>query len=176
MAAKAGVGGKVHAYEPVAETFQVLEFNARLAEGDGLSIVPKKAALSAASGAVTIRRRQHSTHHQVASISPGDRPEDRVSCVSLADEFRRVGLQQPAAFVKIDVEGHELPVLQGSVPLLRARAIKRMIVEVTPGPDAQAIAALIADANGSVRCWLEGGWRQSPLEKLPVRSDVLVEF
>jgi FkbM family methyltransferase len=176
MAAKAGPEGRAYAYEPVPETFKLLEINAKLAQQKACSIVPKNAAVSGSHGVLTIHRGQYSTYHEVAAVEPGDRAEDQIPCVSLADEFEENRVAQQASLVKIDVEGHELQVLQGALPLLRARAIRRMVVEVTPGPGAQSIAAIVREARGSVRCWLDGDWKDAPIEQLPLRSDVLVEF
>ena len=177
MADRVGTNGKVYAFEPVRETYDVLSQNAKLAGDFALNLVPIRTAVSSENGELSICRGTHSTLHQVRAVSEVSAMElERVSSTTLVSALEKLEPNAFISLIKIDVEGHELPVLEGAEPLLRSGRIRRMIIEVTPGDDAAAIGRLLGDCRATLRCWLNGGWHFTPLVHLPSRTDVLVEF
>jgi FkbM family methyltransferase len=177
MADRVGANGKVYAFEPVPETYDVLSLNAKLAGDFGLNLVPIRAAVSSDNGELSICRSTHSTLHQVRALSEVSEKElERVSCTTLASALEKLEPNALISLLKIDVEGHELSVLEGAQPVLRSGRVRRMIIEVTPGDDAAAIGRLLGDCRATLRCWLNGRWHFTPLVHLPSRTDVLVEF
>lgn len=177
MAGSAGQGGKVIAFEPVQDTYEVLSANATMASEAGRKLTPIHAAISSANGQLFICRNAHSTLHQVSTTSGASREEsESVPAMTLVSALASVDCNEPITLLKIDVEGHELAVLEGALPLFQSGRVRRMIIEVTPGEEAAAIARLLTGCRASYRCWLGGQWEGSLLESLPWRTDVLVEF
>ena len=66
MADRVGTNGKVYAFEPVPETYDVLSLNAKLAGDLALNLRPIRAAVSPKDGELSICRSTFSTLHQVA--------------------------------------------------------------------------------------------------------------
>lgn len=177
MADRVGAKGKVYAFEPVPETYDVLALNARLASGFGRNLIPIHAAVSSSNGELSICRNTHSTLNQVSALTQmSANVADRVASTTLVSALEKLKCADPISLLKIDVEGHELSVLQGAQPLLASGRIRRMVLEVTPGDDAAAIGRILSDCKATVRCWLNGRWVLMPQIQLPARTDVIVEF
>lgn len=177
MAKAVGSTGRVIAFEPVPDTFDVLKMNASLAAGQGLNIDARRAAISSQEGELAIDRREHSTLNQVRALS-GDVPdgENVVSCFTLTQVLEDLGLTGRLGLLKVDVEGHELSVLQGGLPVLMAGRVSQMIIEVTPGEDAVEIERILRSCHASFRSWIDGSWREGSLGTLANRTDVLATF
>lgn len=177
MADRIGTLGKVYAFEPVPETYDVLSLNAMLAGDSALNLLPIHAAVSSNNGELSICRNAHSTLHQVSALVGSSAPASgRVTCTTLASALERLKCDVPISLLKVDVEGHELAVLTGALPLLRSGRIHRMIIEVTPGNDAAVIDSMLNDCRATVRCWLAGRWKLTALSQLSLRTDAFVEF
>lgn len=177
MAKQVGETGRIFAFEPVPETYEILSVNAGIAGASSLKIVPIQAAVSASDGELAIQRNEHSTLNQVSALKDANGSAfDRVPAYSLVSALSRFGCTEAISLLKVDVEGHELAVLEGARSLFREGRIRRMIIEVTPGADALAIGRLFTECGARWSCWLNGEWRSLPLAELPTRTDVLVEF
>jgi len=177
MAKTVGSTGRVIAFEPVPDTFDVLKMNSALAAEQGLNIDAQQAAISSHGGELAIDRREHSTLNQVRALS-GDVSdgENVVSCFTLTQVLEDAGLTGQLALVKVDVEGHELAVLQGGLSVLMAGRVSQMIIEVTPGEDAVAIERILRSCHASILSWIDGSWREGSLGTLANRTDVLATF
>ena len=170
----AGPTGRVLSFEPVPENFQILAINARIASQHGAVVQTWQAAVSAAPGELRIVRQAHSTAHQVTA-APGASTEI-VPSISLDAELpKQIGASQ-IAFLKVDVEGHELSVLQGMRELIHQGKIRRMVMEVTPGPDATQISEIIATRPHKLTTWCGKSWQHVGISELTERTDVFVEF
>ena len=110
-------GGQVHAFEPMPE--ELIE-NLRL-NGRGIECV-HAVALGDSSGSVRMTTRQRSSNHIDAA---GERA---VPMVRIDDYAAEHGLPDPR-WIKIDIEGMELPALRGAEKLLR-RAQPVVICEI----------------------------------------------
>lgn len=177
MARAAGPTGTVFAFEPVPDTFAALKINAGLAREDGLNIAPHQAAISADDGELVIERQLHSTLNQVRSIeSDLDAPNNRVKCVTLERFLAREKVTGPIAFLKIDVEGHEVSVMKGAIPVLKSGQVRQMIIEVTPGDDAIHLDQIFTECAAKTLVWAEGRWQDIPVRELQSRTDVMVSF
>lgn len=175
LAQLAGPTGEVLAFEPVPENYAVLQKNAAMAAARGLRITPRNVAVSSERGELKIVRKEWSTYHEVAPLTEKEKDAERVPAVALDDVIAHLP-ERIISMLKIDVEGHELPVVQGLSRSLEAGRIRRMVIEVTPGPDAQAIGALIHPYARTVRSWIDGEWREQPIGDVSARTDVFVEF
>jgi FkbM family methyltransferase len=177
MARRAGNRGQVLAFEPVPETFQILQKNAELSTRAGLNLKPVCAAVSCVVGQVTIRRREYSTHHEVSLQTPTGQSESQpTKATTFSAVLEALGENISIALAKIDVEGHELPVIEGARSAMRSGKIRRMVIEITPGTDAAAISTILIEHRALVRPWINRRWADISLKNLPFRTDVFVEF
>lgn len=99
---RAGAGGRVLAFEPHPRIFKYLVGN--LAFNDCTNVTPRNLALGAAPGRVRMSDGKRDDLNRVTQAG-----EIEVTCSTLDAELPA----QPVGFLKIDVEGHELEVLQG---------------------------------------------------------------
>lgn len=173
MAGFSAPGGLVFSFEPEPDNFAVLEINAHLASASGSRIIPKKAAVSNGGGQLKLVRGAASTLHQVAELTPETRPSESVSCLKL-DEA--VGYGRRVAFLKIDVEGHEVSALEGAQGLFEKGLVSTAVVEVTPGEPARGIAKLMHRWKPATRCWLNDSWDNCEVAEIPHRCDVWMQF
>jgi FkbM family methyltransferase len=174
MAALVGTNGQVTAFEPVPENFAVLERNAALTAEEGLHLHSRHEAVSAQRGELKIMRKEWSTYHEVAPIVDGESSIERIPAVPL-DDIILPGMK-PIGMLKIDVEGHELSVVEGMKKSLEARRVRYMVIEVTPGEDASRIEQLIRPHARCIRAWNKSEWIDQSLARLSARTDVFVEF
>jgi FkbM family methyltransferase len=136
LAEAVGSEGTVHAVEPVPATFDVLRTNVRRL---GLSTVTvHNVAVSDERGEVTMTVPHYARGGEnlyEARIVDDDGPAGermvRVPAATLDDLFARLGRID---FVKCDVEGHELNVLEGAAEILRVHR-PAWLIEVSGDPD-----------------------------------------
>lgn len=177
MAKVVGPTGRTFAFEPVPDTFEALKLNAFLAENEGLRIEARRAAISNNCGELIIKRSEHSTLNEVQSITEGSANDgDRVQSLTLESFVKSERISQRIALLKVDVEGHELPVIEGAISIIRSGQLKQLILEVTPGDDARQIEAILAPYGTSTEAWINGRWQSTPIGNLAHRTDILVKF
>lgn len=131
----AGLGAKVHAFEPIPKTFCRLKENVQ--SNELLDRVQLNClAVGREQGLVKfhIEERDAATNRMVA---PGQHfgkaatSTQLVATISLDEYCRENGIQQ-IDFLKIDVEGMEPYVLEGARALLTERRIKALLIEICP--------------------------------------------
>jgi FkbM family methyltransferase len=107
---------RVHAFEPDPRNHPWLQQNARRAA----NVVVNQAAVSDSAGEITLCQHPSSAESHVLTPRPGAEslhPLIRVPCTTIDIYWRQQGLPPVCAF-KVDVEGHELPVLRGAVDMM----------------------------------------------------------
>jgi len=116
-----GTNGQLHAFEPVPSTFQQLQSS--LPKGSN-HCTPYNLGTAKEAGEVTFHIPLND--HGQATMSAHDcnswksREIEEVSCLVIKlDEFTPISSLSKIDFIKIDVEGAELPSLQGAESLLR---------------------------------------------------------
>jgi FkbM family methyltransferase len=116
-----GTNGQLHAFEPVPSTFQQLQSS--LPKG-GNHCTLYNLGTAKKTGEVTFHIPLND--HGQATMSPHDcntwksRDIEEVTCsVIKLDEFRPISSLAKIDFIKIDVEGAELPSLQGAKSILK---------------------------------------------------------
>jgi FkbM family methyltransferase len=177
MAACVGNSGAVYSFEPVHDTYEVLSLNAKMAQLSSYNILPFCKAVSNIKGELSITRNAHSTLHQVSAINcESDQVLERTDAVTLAMAINELEYDGLIALVKIDVEGHELAVIEGVLPLLKARRIQRMIIEVQPGNSAEAIENILLEQGATLKTWIKDKWCDLKMSDLPYRTDIFVNF
>lgn len=121
MAQCVGPAGRVWSFEPVPETFELLELCKSL--NDYTHVTPIMVALGAANGSteITYDRR----HSGIATMHPDQVAGDtqRVELRSLDTLVSAGEVGRRPDLIKVDVEGHELDVLRGA---------RETIVEASP--------------------------------------------
>lgn len=130
MAVKTGFAGRVLAFEPHPEIFSELKRNyERWLQSGFPPIQLENVALGKATGEATLgMTEEFATNRGSAALLDYVAEREGIKVrVRQLDEFlnsvERVGV------CKIDVEGHELPVLQGAEQTLRRRGIRDIIFE-----------------------------------------------
>jgi FkbM family methyltransferase len=135
-----GPQGHVFAFEPMPETFRLLTYNSRLFPHSNVTLI--NAAASSASALVGME--MPTSESGLPDIYCAHVVDQPTSLRSFALPVDALAIPARVSFVKIDVEGHELQVLQGIAKLLREHA-PLLVVE---GKD-QAVKEFL-DAHGYV--------------------------
>jgi len=109
-------GVEVWAFEPSSETVTRLRMNVDLnGVGDIIHVV--QAAVGAGSGSALLTVGLASVNHLIASKEPTVSAET-IPMVSLDERF--IGAETALSILKIDVEGHEIAVLEGAKRVIEA--------------------------------------------------------
>ena len=134
-----GRHGRVHALEPVPDTFDLLQHTFSRLSCEQVSLHNVAASSCSGDAVMTIPSYEDGPENLYESrlLRPDDprEPDERTVDVeqrSLDELFYDV--EQAVTCIKIDVEGHELGVIEGAVQLLQ-RWRPALIVEVSGNPD-----------------------------------------
>lgn len=129
-------GWRVYAFEPERRNFEMLQ-HVVTSRGLGGRIVPVRAAVGREEGTVEIllNRRQPTDHRVLTpemrqSVGPAA-PSESVPLVTLDAFAARTGIEK-VAFIKIDVQGYELPVCEGMAGLLERNPNACIAIEYAP--------------------------------------------
>ncbi len=130
MAARAGINGRVLAFEPHPQIFEELESNCRENDGGKLAFIQlEKTALGPQNGEATLHvTEEFATNRGSATLKSGSTPESgiKVQVRRLDDFLEKI---QHVGVCKIDVEGYELAVLQGAEKTLARHGIRDIVFE-----------------------------------------------
>lgn len=110
-----GDQGRVVAFEPVPETFELLASNVALLPAKNVTLVNAAASDAAGIAGMTIPVSAVGLDDNYLAQLGAAGSGLRVLCVTIDG----LALPHPVRLVKIDAEGHELPVLKGMAGLLR---------------------------------------------------------
>jgi len=128
MAARVGSHGQVLAFEPHPELFSILEGNIQRWKGFNGRVKAHRAALSNHVGRSALRISDGFEQNRgLASLIEFGSPSDVSVEVNQLDCY--VKDCKKVALLKVDVEGHELQVFQGSDRLLHERRVRDVIFE-----------------------------------------------
>lgn len=137
-------GATVHAFEPVAESFDTL----RQTLGADRRIRLTRAAVSSTAGVVHIQSQSQLSH--IVPASAAGRPGvETVAAVTLDHYCEQLGIAG-IEILKTDTEGHDLEVLKGAARLLSSGQIDWVFVEVTFDRDDETHSRF-----GEIQEWLE---------------------
>jgi FkbM family methyltransferase len=128
--ARAFPSATIYAFEPVAETFQVLVERTRAHAG----VRAFNLALGRKRGRARMLIRQASVANRVARWRDSLKPSVPVTMTN-GDAFCAEHRIARIGFLKIDTEGHDLEVLRGFRSLLQAHRIDLLEAEVSMNPE-----------------------------------------
>jgi FkbM family methyltransferase len=132
----AGPHGKVFAIEPVPENTRCIVANAKINGFTNVQVIAAAAGEDDRQGRLFI-----ADHSGGATLSVADMPPDLVNTLTVPvftiDHFVETGRIDPPTFVKIDVEGTEMAVLEGMAGTL-GRHRPAIVYEVDDRDPAQA--------------------------------------
>ena len=137
-------GATVHAFEPVADTFETL----RRTLGAEPRIHLNRAAVSSTNGDVHIVA-ESQLSHIVPAAAAGAPGVESVSAVTL-DTYCEQHAIEHINILKTDTEGHDLDVLKGAGRLLSAGKVDWVFVEVTFDRNDETHSPF-----GEIQSWLE---------------------
>jgi len=100
---------------------------------------------------------------------------EEIICVSLDQVLEETKITS-IKLLKIDVEGHETQVIAGAMHSLQSGKVQHLVIEVTPGKDAESIGQVLADLKVEPRTWVGDSWKPVPVSQLEHRTDVWVSF
>lgn len=149
--------GRVFAFEPDAANFALLKRNTQINWIDKRNIVIEQLALSDSTGTATLYRNVEKPgntsllepseeERQAQNLQPYEVPTD-----TLDSYFARHGGQ--IDLLKIDVEGHEFPILMGARATIGANPAMRLVLEWDPprwariGVQASAVTDFLTELN-----------------------------
>lgn len=132
MAARVGTRGKVFAFEPHPEIFEELKHNVFIGHC-GASVSVEKMALGDHDGEAVLGIPENfTTNRGMASLMSDNLPADAArpgEVVQLRRLDHIVGQAEPVGLIKIDVEGHELGVLEGATGLFDSGGARDILFE-----------------------------------------------
>ncbi len=138
LSVRVGPGGEVHSFEPVPHTFRVLASCVSKLRMTNVRLYPLALSDRAGEAVMTspFYREGGSNYYKarIAESGGGAGPGRRYPVRLRRMDDVLAGARGPIRFIKIDVEGHELPVLRGAGEVL-ARWKPALLVEVSRDPD-----------------------------------------
>ncbi len=164
-------GSKVYSFEPDNFNFEVL--NEVIEQKQLLDkVVPINAAVGAFDGSVELwHNEQHHGDHKVATkkfkASHSEELETLMVPMTSIDSFVRARRLQRISFVKIDVQGYELPVCEGMAQTLIAFPEMKICFEYAP----QALRELGFEPGQLLAIFRDKGYHVYVISKKGVQLD-----
>jgi len=148
LASRAGPEGRVISYEPAPDMFALLTRNIRSWSGAPLAeIEARQMALSNVESQLVLMT--PSAHHGDPSSRTLEKVDDRLAAITVQSSTLDDMRLDTIDVLKIDVEGHELSVIQGCERLLAGRQIRDLIFEEYRQPPT-AVTLRMAEAGYTV--------------------------
>jgi FkbM family methyltransferase len=141
---RAGVRGRIVSVEPLNEAFEQLSARA----GRDPNWTVERAAVSASAGTVTINVSDNSVSSSVLPMleehvraAPSSRyvRAEEVAATTVDELVQRHGLTPTSTLLKIDVQGHELSVLEGAAKTLSQFGAVKTELSLVPLYEGQAL-------------------------------------
>ena len=131
LAPRVGPTGAIHAFEPVSSSYEI--FCRNVQRSDLKNVVVNRLIVSDSPGkkVINVGADDNAGTASLSIVSRRDRLTETVESVTLDDYVREQNLPRVDA-IKIDVQGHEMPVLKGALGTLRQRKPLVLIEIHTP--------------------------------------------
>ncbi len=121
-----GPSGKVYAFEPVPDTFQIMSANIQTAECT--NVIPMNMALSDHDGIMPMA--YNPSYNPASSLEVREGQPTIDVRVASGDRLVESGECQVPVMLKIDVEGHELKALRGMKNILARPECRALVCEI----------------------------------------------
>lgn len=174
MAKRVGETGKVWAFEPNPEVYQELSENIsnwqQTIKWNNIDAQPLALSNSSGVGILVQNNQNRGEGHIISDLNdPNSKSKNIIQnyTVSLAKLDEIIPSSQQIGVMKIDVEGHELEVLQGSINLINAHNIRDIIFEEHRGYPSSVSQFLEKHGYKIFRIW-KGFWK--PLLEPPTKN------
>lgn len=174
LADLAGPSGRVHAFEPNPELFELLQSSSTARDGD--SLVPVRAALGESEGLDDLYLSTDSANTGLSTMSPEVAGQGATTVKVATRTLDGYCTEHSLApdVVKVDVEGRELAVLAGGRALLEKRAPTYVICELEIARNAAAPLLEFMAGFGYRACSLTGSGLLAAYEDREVQNVVFV--
>lgn len=177
-AAASGKQGHIFCFEPETKNFEYLRLNCDLIQQHGFKCSAYKLAASSASGKATLNVHRYSTYHAIEDDSHHlDKVESTqvINTVTLDGWTESQGIKR-ISLLKIDTEGHEPRVLEGSRKLFESKAIDFVILECRSEQLASFIDNFCREFNLHQLVWDGCSWHKTTLKSVNYRSECLLSI
>jgi FkbM family methyltransferase len=170
MASKVGDRGRVFAFEPQPDLYQMLVDSIHLNKIDDFVIADRRALHSKSGEMLKIHLSEDVRNSGLSSVLVrGEFLREsnfiEAETVALDDFFERNQIDQ-CQLIKIDIEGAETEAIEGMLELLKAERIHYLIVEQHAGSDAQKILNSLG-----YHCWFIDESQQKLLDQTGVTQE-----
>jgi FkbM family methyltransferase len=177
-AARVGKQGQVLCFEPEAKNFEYLKLNCELMQKSGFKCLAYQLAASSNNGKARLNIHRYSTYHAIEDeFHHLDRVETTqiINTVTLDEWTEAQGLKN-ISFLKIDTEGHESKVLEGSRKLFERKAVDFVILECRSEQLASFIDNFSREFNLHQLVWDGNKWHQTNLQSLSYKTECLLSL
>ncbi len=131
LAKLVGNSGKVFAFEPEPNNFNLLKKNVK--KNRYQNVILENMALSNSNGKIKLYlAKQNRGEHRIYRSKAVSNDFVEVNMMTLDEYFKNVPLIEKIAFIKMDVEGSEWGVLQGMRSLLEKKSKLKILLEFDP--------------------------------------------
>lgn len=173
-----GKEGSVLCLEPEESNFAVLQSNCDALERSGFNCKAYQLAASDSEGDAVLNLHRHSTYH---SIDDADCHLDRVEGQAVVkkitlDKFAESQGLKHISLLKVDTEGHEAKVLEGSRRLFNSRMVDYTILECRSDRLAEYIDKFAEEYSLNQLAWDGSTWRESKLRSLRYKTECLLSL
>lgn len=124
-------GVAIHAFEPNPASRLAFEHNLELNPDADVRLVPSAVGAAAGSATLTWPRARHdpaASRIEAGPVADGELESESVSVIALDDYAAEAGIER-VDVLKLDVEGHELPALEGAERLLSSGRVGCLVCE-----------------------------------------------
>lgn len=158
-----GYSGHVYSIEPIPSTFEILANNVNRLNLQNVTLL--NCGISDKNGFATMEipkylgGRENFYRARITGNADADASLKKVRVVLRTLDDISTGIKEDIKLIKIDVEGHELPVIEGAVNLIR-RWQPALLIEVSDNPDDENSMAFtlveILKKVGYMPYWFDG--------------------
>jgi len=165
-----GKSGKVFSFEPEPENFSILKKNVEVNQYNNV-ITENKAVGSNNNKIILYTSQTHSGTHRIYP-SKSCQNQIEIECVKLDDYFKKNNFLDKIKLLKIDVEGAELNVLEGSAEILTINKNLSIFLEFVPnhirdcGMEPKDIIDLLQSYEFKISCINEHKKRIEPISNV----------
>lgn len=150
-----GPKGRIYAFEPNRDNFRLLQRNKR-SIGSNAKMETYKAGLSSKTGTAELSLGPHSTYHSLEKTF--EHGETETVKITTVDHWAKAKQIDRIDLMKIDVEGHELSVLEGGKETLGRGIVRALVLECRDKKIRDAVPSLCKQYGFEPHIWNGQQW------------------